>query len=57
MDHATPSYSELKILKIPELYKHEVAKLVYHHHHQRLPPPLRNLFTKTNQVSQKSTRL
>ena len=28
-DHATPFYSNLKILKIPKLYKHEVAKLVY----------------------------
>ena len=25
MDHATPFYSKLKILKIPELYKYEVA--------------------------------
>ena len=29
LDHATPFYSKLKILKIPKLYKHEVAKLVY----------------------------
>ena len=29
MDHATPFYSKLKILKIPELYKHEVAKLIF----------------------------
>ena len=37
MDHATPFYSKLKI---PELYKHEVAKMVFHHYHQRLPPLL-----------------
>ena len=55
MDHATPFYSKLKILKILELYKHVVAKLVFHHYHQRLPRLLSNLFTKTNQVSQKST--
>ena len=48
MDHATPFYSKLKILKIPELYKHEVAKLVFHHYHQRLPPLLSNLYIKTN---------
>ena len=53
MDHATPFYSKLKILKIPELYKHEVAKLVFHHYHQRLPPLLSNLYIKTNQVSLK----
>ena len=42
MDHATPFYSKLKILKIPESYKPEVAKLVFHHYHQRLPPLLSN---------------
>ena len=36
MDHATPFSSKLKILKIPELNVHEVAKLVFHHHHQRI---------------------
>ena len=56
MDHATPFYSKLKILKIPELYKHEVTKLIFHHYHQRLPPLLSNLYIKTNQVSQKCTR-
>ena len=56
MDHATPFHYKLKILKIPELYKDEVGKLVFHYHHQRLTPLLSNLFTKTNQVSQKSTR-
>ena len=45
MDHATLFYSKLKILKIPELYKHEVAKLVFHHYHQRLPPLYRQTFT------------
>ena len=57
MDHATPFYSKLKVLKIPELYNFEVAKLVFHHHHQRLPPLFLNLFTKTNQGSKKSIRL
>ena len=56
MDHATPFYSKLKLLKIPELNKHEVAKLVFHHYHQRLPPLLSNLYIETNQVSQKCTR-
>ena len=53
MDHATPFYSKLKI---PELCKHEVAKLLFHHYHQRLPPLLSNLYIKTNQISQKCTR-
>ena len=56
MDHATPFYSKLKSLKNSELYKHEVAKLVFHHRYQRLPLLLSNLFTKTNQVSQTSAR-
>ena len=57
INHATPFYSKLKILKISGLYKHEVAKLVFYHHHQRLPPLLLNFFTKTNQVPQMSTWL
>ena len=56
MDHATLFYSKLKILKIPELYKHEGAKLVFYHYHHRLPPLLSNLYIKANQVSQKCTR-
>ena len=56
MDHATPFYSKLKILKIPELCEHEVAKLVFYHYHQRLPPLLSNLYIKTNLVFQKCTR-
>ena len=56
MDHATPFYSKPKIQKIPELYKHEVAKLAFHHYHRRLPPLLSNLYIKTIQVSQKCTR-
>ena len=55
MDHATPFYSKLKILKIPELYKYEVAKLVFHYYHQRLLPLLSNLI-KTYQVSQKCSQ-
>ena len=57
MDHATPFYSKQSIQKIPELYKHVVAKLVFHHHHQCLQPLLSNFFSKTNQVSRKSTSL
>ena len=53
MDHATLFYSELKI---PELYKLEVAELIFHHYHQLLPPLLSNLYIKTYQVSQKCTR-
>ena len=53
MNHATPFYSKLKILKIPELYEYKVAILVFHYYRQRLPPLLLNLCTKTNQVSQK----
>ena len=41
-DHATPFHSILKILKVPELYKHEAATLVYHNYRQRLPPLLSN---------------
>ena len=57
MDHATIFYSEPKTLKIPEFYTHEVAKLVFHYHLQPLASLLPNLFSKINQVSQKSTQL
>ena len=57
MDNATPFYYKLKILKIPDFYRHEVAKLVFYHHHQRLPSLPSKFFTKTNQNFQKPARL
>ena len=57
MDHVTPFYSKRNIQKIPELYKHVVAKLVFHHHHQCLQPLLSNFFSKSSQVFRKSSRL
>lgn len=56
LDHATPCYSHLKILKISELFKLEVAKLISLHYSKNLPPLLSNLFVPTNQISSRSTR-
>jgi len=55
-DHATPFYYKLKILKLPDLYKLETAKVDYRHFQKNLPPLISNLFTKTNEVSTRSTR-
>ena len=55
-DHATPYYHQLNILKLPDLYKHECAKLVYHFFHNTLPVPLANLFTKTGDISSRMTK-
>jgi len=55
-DHATQFYAKLKILKISNLFKHEVAKAVFQHYRQNLPPLLSNFFTKCNQISLKSAR-
>ena len=55
-EKATPFYIKLKILKIPELFKLEVAKLVHKHVHNNLPIPLSNLFKKSHESSTRSTR-
>ena len=55
-DHATPYYHQFNILKLPDLYKHECAKLVYHFFHNTLPVPLANLFTKTDDISSRMTK-
>ena len=55
-DHATPYYRQLNISKLPDLYKHECAKLVYHFFHNTLPISLTNLFTKTADISTRMTK-
>jgi len=37
-DHATQFNAKVKILKISNLFKHEVAKIVFQHYRQNLPP-------------------
>ena len=41
-------YSKLNILKLPDLFKHETAKLVYRFFHDDLPTTLTELFVKNS---------
>ena len=45
-----------KILKIPELIKHEMAKIVQNHFCNKLFPLLSKLFLKTSELSNGTTR-
>ena len=49
-------YSKLNILKLPDLFKHETAKLVYRYFHNDLPIPLTELFVKNTNVTNRITR-
>ena len=50
-EHSTPYYSNLKILKLPDLLKLEKAKLVFCHQQNTLPPLISNIFIKTSDIS------
>ena len=54
-DSVTPLYLEFEILKLAELYKLEVAKLVYDYIHYNIPYSLSNMFIKTSQISARAT--
>ena len=49
-------YSKLNILKLPDLFKHETAKLVYRFFHDDLPTTLTELFVKNSNVTNRITR-
>ena len=55
-EHSTPYYSNLKILKLPDLLKLETAKLAFRHLQNNLPPLMSNLFIKTSDISVRHTR-
>ena len=52
----TPFYHKLGILKIPELYKFEIAKLMHQHSKQNLPPTISNLFKPLSNIHNRITR-
>ena len=52
----TPFYHKLGILKIPELYKFEIAKLMHQHSKQNLPPAISNLFKPLSNIHNRITR-
>ena len=51
----TPFYHKLGILKIPELYKFEIAKLMHQHSKQNLPPTISNLFKPLSNIHNRIT--
>ena len=55
-DSATPLYLEFEVLKLAELYKLEVAKLIYDCIYNNIPYSLSNMFIKTSQISPPATR-
>ena len=56
LDRATPYYSKLNILKLPDLYKLEIAKFVHRFMHNTLPQSFSNFFAKVGQVNTRTTR-
>ena len=54
---AKPLYTQLNILRIQDVYKHEIAKFMFNYNKTLTPTPFSNFFQKTNQVSNQSTRL
>ena len=55
-DRVTPYNSKLNILKLQDLYKHEVAKIVFRFSRDNLLPTLQHLFSKTSEISFRNTR-
>ena len=55
-DRITPLYAQSNILKLPNLYKLEVSKLVHAHIRNQLPHKLSNYFTFTSNISSRNTR-
>ena len=49
-------YSKLNILKLPDLFKHETAKLVYRFFHDDLPSTLTESLVKNSNVTNRITR-
>ena len=55
--HITPVYKSLNILKLHDIYKLELAKLMHKFHHEMLPTSFKDLFQKTAEVHCHNTRL
>ena len=48
--HITPVYKSLNILKLHDIYKLELAKLMYKFHHEMLSTSFKDLLQKTAEV-------
>jgi len=54
--HITLVYKSLNILKLHDIYKLELTKLMHKFHHEMLPTSFKDLFQKTAEVHCHSTR-
>ena len=52
----SPYYYKLKILKLPDLYIYEIAKIMHQHSRKVLPDYLSSFFTTTRQIHNRPTR-
>jgi len=48
---------ELNVLKLPDLFRHEIAKLMYNILRNNHPPNFSNFLIKTNRIHKRKTRL
>ena len=56
LEDATPVYFKFKILKISDLYKLQIGKIVQAHFNNKLPCKLSNCFKKASDISALTTR-
>ena len=56
LNRATPYYSKLNILKLPDLYKFETAKFVYRFMHNTLSQSFSDFFVEASEISGRTTR-
>jgi len=56
-EHATPSYVELNVLKLPDLFRYKIAKLILKILRNNHPPNFSNFFIKTNKIHNRTIRL
>ena len=53
---SNPQYYKLGILKLPELYTLEIAKLMHQYSHHNLPQPFSTFFTPVSSVHERFSR-
>ena len=52
----TPLYKQINLLKLEDIYKYELGKLMYQLHREKLPDILANSFTKLESIHSYPTR-
>jgi len=55
-DNATPFYSKLNVLKLFDLYKLGIGKLMHRFVHNSLPPSFTDYFKRSSNISTRTTR-